>query len=740
MIYHLSLQGIKCAGCVRSLEKQLNSSDVIDDFSINFADRSCAVSSMGSVAQVISVVEETGYGAVLTDDLGGLEQAEQAEEAHYRSTLRRSLSALAIGALLMLQMWFGLLPELSSTAGLVNGLVTATVSLAVMWLCAGHIYRGALSSARHLNFNMDTLIALGTSAAWVYSTVVLILTFINVSLPAAAQHLFYDASVMIIGFILLGQALEARARRKTGDAVRSLMKLLPSTALRIRHGEEKEVPVEMLAPGDQVRVRPGEAIPVDGKVIEGSSYVDESMLSGEPVPVHKQMDDVLVGGTLNTQGSLLMEVCQIGAQTVLSQIIEAVREAQNSKPELGKLADRIASVFVPVVMGLALLTASVWWFFGPEPQLTYALVTMMTVLIIACPCALGLATPMSVMVAVGRAASMGILIRSADALQQAQDLTVVVLDKTGTLTEGKPSVTDKKFFVSDEECERILPLIAAAERQSEHPLAQAICQFIGADSKHEIRDFHSEPGMGVQCQSDQGELLIGNQHWLNTQNVDLAETRELENEWSAQANSLVYVALAGRLVALFAVSDPLKSDSIAAVASLKNAGLKVILLSGDNQKTAESVASKVCIDQVIADVKPDEKLAVIKQLQDQGEIVAMVGDGVNDAPALAQAEIGYAIGAGSDIAINSADVTLISGSLMGVSKAIQISRATVRNIKQNLFGAFIYNGLAIPVAAGVLFPIWGILLNPAIAGAAMAASSVTVVSNANRLRFLRLKD
>ena len=740
MIYHLSLQGIKCAGCVRSLEKQLNNSDVIDDFSINFADRSCAISSTGNLGQVIAAVEEAGYGAVLIDDLGGLEQAEHAEAAHYMSTLRRSVSALAIGALLMLQMWLGLLPELSSMAGLVNGVVTATVSLAVMSLCAGHIYRGALNSARHLNFNMDTLIALGTSAAWVYSTVVLVLAFSNVSLPTAASHLFYEASVMIIGFILLGQVLEARARRKTGDAVRSLMKLLPSTALRIRHGEEKEVPVEMLAPGDQVRVRPGEAIPVDGRAVAGSSYVDESMLSGEPVPVHKQLDDMLVGGTLNTQGSLLMEVSQIGAQTVLAQIIEAVREAQNSKPELGKLADRIASIFVPVVMGIAFLTASIWWLFGPEPQLTYALVTMMTVLIIACPCALGLATPMSVMVAVGRAASMGILIRSADALQQAQDLTVVVLDKTGTLTEGKPTVTNAHYFVSDQERESILSLIFAAEKQSEHPLAQAVCQYIGADFEVEIQDFYSEPGMGVQCQSEQGELLIGNKRWLETHRIDLAGVETLESEWSAQANSLVYVSLANQLVALFGVSDPLKSDSIEAVDSLKQAGLKVILLSGDNQKTAESVASKVSIDQVIANVKPDEKLRVIKQLQDQGEIVAMVGDGVNDAPALAQADIGYAIGAGSDIAINSADVTLISGSLIGVSKAIKLSQATVRNIKQNLFGAFIYNGLAIPVAAGVLFPVWGILLNPAIAGAAMAASSVTVVSNANRLRFLRLKD
>lgn len=742
MIYHLSLQGVKCAGCVRSLEKQLQSAAVVEDFSINFADRSCAIASESELSEVISAVEDAGYGAVPIDDLGGLEAAELAEQQHYQKTLNKSLLALGAGALLMLQMWVGLMPSLNSGAGLINGVVTALFTLAVMYFCAGHIYRGAYSSARLLNFNMDTLIALGTGAAWLYSSLILLLSMFGAELPEAAQHLFYEASVMIIGFILLGQALEARARRKTGDAIRGLMKLLPATALRIRQGAEKEVAVELLAPGDQVRIRPGESIPVDGVVLEGESYIDESLVTGEPVAVFKNAGQQLIGGSINTKGSLLMEVSQVGAQTVLSQIIAAVREAQNSKPELGKLADRIAAVFVPIVVAISVITAIIWWLWGPDPSLTYAMVTMMTVLIIACPCALGLATPMSVMVAVGRAARMGILIRTADALQQAQSLTTVVLDKTGTLTEGKPRLTQAEYFTQDNQLlSQLNAIIYAAESQSEHPLAAALCSELkNNQAQAVVAEFESEPGYGIRCQSDLGEVLIGNRAWMERSEVELVQVQALAEAWSGDAASLVYVAVAGKLQALFGISDPLKQDSIAAVAGMQKAGLKVVLLSGDNQRTAEAVAKKAGISDVIAEVLPEQKQQVIRQLQDAGEYVAMVGDGVNDAPALAQAHIGYAIGAGSDVAINSADVTLISGSLSGVEQAIRLSRATVQNIKQNLFGAFVYNSLAIPVAAGVLYPMLGLLLNPAIAGAAMAASSVTVVSNANRLRYLKLDD
>lgn len=737
MIYRLSLQGVKCAGCVRSLEKGLQQADVIEDFAVNFADRSLSVSSKSSVEHVIAAVESAGYGAEEITDKTDFEQIEARENRQYQITLKRSVIGLAFGALLMLQGWLGMMPDITTTSGLWIGAVTGVAALLLMFFCAGHIYQGAYKSAFLGRFNMDSLIALGTGAAWIYSTGLLFVSAAGSELPMEARHLYYEASVMILGFILLGQALEARARKKTGDAVRSLMNLRPATALRVRDGEEKEVPVELLALGDQIRVRPGERVPIDGQVLSSSSYLDESMLTGESMPVNKEVGDSVVGGTLNGSGSLLIKVEQIGSQTVLAQIIEAVREAQNCKPELGKLADKIASVFVPAVMALAVVTAIIWWLFGPEPPLTYAIITMMTVLIIACPCALGLATPMSVMVAVGKAAQNGILIRNADALQLAERISVVVLDKTGTVTRGEPIVTDQLFLHGDQSLVRTN--VAAIEAHSEHPLGAALVkQFVGGELSVDVTNFQNASGQGVIAETDSGRWFIGNQAWMDENQVACSQVTDEVSKWSNESKSLVFVALNGQLVALFGIADPIKEDSEQAISALKASGLNVVLLSGDNSKTANAVAESVGIDQVIADVRPEEKQAVIQRLQEQGEIVAMVGDGVNDAPALAQADLGYAIGSGSDIAIASSDVTLISGSLKGVEKAINLSKQTVRNIRQNLFGACIYNGLAIPVAAGILFPVAGVLLNPAIAGAAMAMSSVTVVSNANRLRLVRL--
>lgn len=742
MLYRLSLQGVKCAGCVRSLERGLSSADAIDDFSINFADRSLTVSSDSEVAAVIAAVEEVGYGAVEIKSEDGLQQVEAAEQHAYRTTLNKSFLALGFGAALMLQGMLGYMPDISQSFGIASGAGTGLLTFLILYYSAGHIYKGAITSARHSSYNMDTLIALGTGSAWIYSTGLLVVAMSGAYLPPAASHLYYEASVMIVGFVMLGQALEARARKRTGDAVRSLMQLQPSTALRIRDGIEKEVQVSLLAPSDQVRIRPGESIPVDGKVLSGDSHLDESMLTGESMPVRKLEGDQVVGGTINGSGSLLIEVTQIGSKTVLSQIIEAVRDAQNSKPELGKLADKIASVFVPVVIAIAIVTASVWWIVGPDPQLTYAVITMMTVLIIACPCALGLATPMSVMVAIGSAAKKGILIRNADALQLAENLTTVVLDKTGTITQGKPEVTEVKYLVSGHKLEQIKSTIAAVESHSEHPLAQSISKYlsesISTSEQPEVSDFINYSGLGVSANTDLGEVNIGNAAWLAGLGVDLSAVIDLSERLSHNGESLAYVAVNRQLVSLFGISDPVKPDSVAAIQSLKSAGLNVVLLSGDNQLTAQAIAKQVGIDSVVAEVKPEQKLAVIEELQSKGQCVAMVGDGVNDAPALAQADIGYAIGTGSDVAVASADVTLMSGSLHGVGKAIKISKATVRNIKQNLFGAFIYNSLAIPVAAGALFPVLGILLNPAIAGAAMAVSSVTVVTNANRLRLVQL--
>jgi Cu+-exporting ATPase len=585
---------------------------------------------------------------------------------------------------------------------------------------------------------MDTLIALGTGTAWVYSTGLLIITASTPGiLPDAAMHLYYEAAVMILGFILLGQALESRARGNTTDALRKLLDLQPREAMRVRDGESKSVPVAMLLPEDHVRIRPGERVPVDGKVLEGSSHVDESMLTGEPVPVKREPGDAVTGGTVNGQGSLLIEVSAVGQKTVLAQIVATVREAQNAKPALGRLADRISAIFVPVVILIALLTAVFWLWLAPAPAWPYAIVAALTVLIVACPCALGLATPMSVMVGVGRAAEQGVLIRNGEALQQAQSITTLVLDKTGTLTEGKPQVVGL-HCEGDETA--LLRLAASVEQHSEHPLAQAVVEYARdkAITLTDTQSFEAAAGSGVQAEVEGNSILLGNQLWMQEQGVDTTEFEPHAERFSEAGRSLIWMAVDKQPVMLLAVADPLREDSTEAVAQFHRQGLEVVMLSGDNERTANAIAKQAGIDRVIAEVKPEQKQQVIKNLQAEGKIVAMVGDGINDAPALAQANIGYAMGSGTDVAISSADVTLMRSSLTSVVDAIAISRATVRNIKQNLFGAFIYNSLAIPVAAGVLYPLLGLLLNPAIAGAAMALSSVTVVTNARRLKNIAL--
>ncbi|MBY4675444.1 heavy metal translocating P-type ATPase [Marinobacterium arenosum] len=746
-IHHLALEGVKCAGCVRSLERALGEAEQINDFAINFAERSAAIQSEAPIERIVEVIAQAGYGAVPIDDQQDQQRLEQAAKQQYRQTLRRSLVALAVGALLMGTGLFGWMPDLTAGGGRLAGLLIGLVVLLVMIFCGGAIYRGAWQSARHLRFNMDSLIAMGTGAAWIYSSGLLLTAQLAPDqLLAQSSHLYYEATVMILGFILLGQALEHRARGQTADAVRALLKLQPDTAWRERDGQLQQVPVALLVPGDRVRVKPGERIPVDGAVLSGDSYIDESMLTGEPLPVAKSVADSVVGGTLNGQGSLLIEVGQTGSQTVLAQIIATVRRAQNSKPPLGVLADRIAAVFVPVVMAIAALAALVWWWLGPQPQLSYAVVVLMTVLIVACPCALGLATPMSVMVGVGRAARLGVLIRKGEALQRAADLTTVVMDKTGTLTEGKPQVVDSLWLGDERQQAELAPMLVAVESQSEHPLAQALVAFLMQDLNRQpppaglpaVEQFEATAGAGVSAQLAGRQLLIGNQAWLQHHQVDCGPLLSSIERHSAQGHSLVLVALDGQPAALFAVADPAKADAAATVARLRQQGLQVIMLSGDNRASAEAVAAQLGIDRVYAEVKPEQKQEVICQLQQQGEVVAMVGDGINDAPALAQADVGLAIGGGTDVAIESADVVLMRESLAPVADAVALSRATVRNIHQNLFGAFIYNSLAIPVAAGVLFPYTGLLLNPVIAGAAMAMSSVTVVSNANRLRWTKL--
>jgi Cu+-exporting ATPase len=598
-----------------------------------------------------------------------------------------------------------------------------------------HFFVGAWKQFTHHSANMDTLIAMGTGSAWVYSMAIVLWPD---AVPSFAHHAYFEAAAMIIALINFGSAMELRARGKTSEAIRRLIGLQPKTARVVRDGKEVDVPIVEVGLDETLRVRPGERVAVDGVVIDGESYLDESMITGEPLPVQKQVGDEVVGGTINTSGSFLYQAKRIGKDTVLARIIELVRGAQASKPAIGRLADKVAGVFVPSVLIVAVLTFLIWYNFGPEPELSYAIVVTMTVLIIACPCALGLATPISIMVGVGKAAEFGVLIRNGEALQQAGRMSTVVLDKTGTVTEGKPQVTTllPRGWLDED---KLLQIAATVEAASEHPLATAIIAAADARGMErlEMADFRADSGRGVSAMMNGQRVLLGSKRYLLEHGIDLGELPAQAEALARDGQIPLYIAMNNLAAGLIAVSDPIKADSKAAIERLHQLGIKVVLLSGDSRITAEAVGRAVGIDEVIAEVLPAEKEQQIAALQQRGEIVGMVGDGINDAPALARAHVGFAIGGGTDVAIESADVTLMRGSLHGIADAIAISRATVRNIKQNLFGAFIYNTLGIPIAAGVLYPLLGLLLNPMIAGAAMAASSFTVVSNANRLRFFK---
>ncbi len=747
-IQFFSLQGISCAGCVRSVDKALaalqQQQPKLASFSINFADRTAIVSGDIAAELIISAVQNAGYDASLLESAADREQLDNIERRYLTLTFIRSFIAMAAGAVMMALIMSGLVAPLTSTAGLIQGTIMALVSLAVMIFSAAKIYRGAWKSLKTLAFNMDILIALGTLSAWSYSVLLLILMTISEDLvPVSARHLYFEATVMILGFILLGQALEAKVRGSTAKAVQSLISLQPKLAWREdKQGDYQQVPIQLLVPDDIVLVKPGEAIPVDGIVLSGSSAVDESMISGESIALAKKAQDKVIGSTVNGSGSLTFKVTKVGSDTVLSQIIAQVRQAQNSKPALGRLADQIAAIFVPIVLVIALLTAIVWWWFGPVGNWSYVLSATMTVLIIACPCALGLATPMSTMVGVGLAAKKGVLIQKGDALQTAENLSTVVLDKTGTITQGKPLVTDQLWLkegLSKPEIQQWLSLI---ESKSEHPLAQAIVNFTEqslADlvvaeqhsKKIALENFQSVTSSGVSVEIAGKLVQVGSLNWLG-KSLDSAATKQA-SQWMDQAKTVVVMAIAGEPVLMLAIADALKSDSATAIAQLQKQGLKVVILSGDKLQSVAAIAKQVNISDYHGELSSEQKLQKIVEMQANGEIVAMVGDGVNDAPALAIADLGCAIGTGTDVAINSADITLIRGSLLSLLDAIAISKLTLRNIKQNLFGAFAYNIVAIPVAAGVLYPTFGLLLSPMLAGAAMALSSITVVSNAYRL-------
>jgi Cu+-exporting ATPase len=556
-----------------------------------------------------------------------------------------------------------------------------------------------------------------------------------------ARHVYFEATAMIIGLINLGLALELKARGKTSEAIKRLIGLQTKTATVVRDNKEVQIGIEQVLLNDVVKVKPGEKIPVDGIVLEGYTSIDESMLTGEPMPVEKAKEDEVVAGTLNKSGMILFKATRVGKDTALAQIINMVKRAQNSKPPIGRLADVISAYFVPVVMIISILSSLAWLNFGPDPAIVFAIVSATTVLIIACPCALGLATPMSVMVGVGKAAEAGVLIRNGEALQTASKITAMILDKTGTITEGAPKVTDIVLAKATDEKD-VLQLAASLESGSEHPLAQAIVES-ALDQDIEllkIESFNAITGFGVEASCNNKALLFGNDKLMKLKGIDLTGFVEQAQSLAKEAKTPMYFAVNGELAAIIAVADPIKSDSISAIKRLQTNGIRVIMLTGDNKETAAAVAKKAGISEFLAEMLPEDKANKVKELQDSGETVGMTGDGINDAPALALADVGFAIGTGTDVAIESADITLMRGSLHGLADAIAVSKATLRNIKQNLFGAFVYNVAGIPFAAGVLYPFFGILLSPVIAGAAMAFSSLTVVSNANRLRFFKAQN
>jgi len=736
----LSISGMSCAGCVATVENALSHVPGVVSSAVNFAEHTATVSGAVSANALVQAVKAAGYDAaeLTASEADQIAEKEQLDMLQYRQSLKQSAVAALVGFPLMIADFVGVLPGINSNPERVFWFVVGLITLAAMLYSGKHYYTGAWKALTIHNANMDTLIALGTGAAWLFSMLVVLFTD---ALPPEVHHVYFEAATVILALISLGSALESKARGRTSEAIKRLIGLQPKTARVVRDGKEVDIPIEEVGLQETLRVRPGEKIPVDGKLIDGASSVDESMLTGEPMPVKKNAGDTVVAGSINKTGSFLFISTRIGKDTALAQIIEMVRTAQASKPAIGRLVDKVASVFVPTVLILSVLTFLAWLNFGPQHGFSYALVATMSVLIIACPCALGLATPISIMVGVGKAAESGILIRNGDALQRAGKLTTIVLDKTGTVTEGRPSVTDLLSLspATDDEC---LRLAASIEAGSEHALAIAIIEAAKQrDLKlYETENFGAVSGQGVTAIINGQQVLLGNNKLMQQNSIDIQALIEESELRATEAKTPVYLAIDGRAAAVITIADPIKPDSRDAIARIRQAGLKVVLLTGDNQVTANAVARAVGIDDVIAEVMPDEKADHISRLQQQGEITGMVGDGINDAPALATADVGFAIGTGTDVAIESADITLMRGSLYSVADAIMISRATVRNIKQNLLGAFIYNSLGIPIAAGVLYPVMGLLLNPMIAGAAMAMSSVTVVSNANRLRYINTRQ
>jgi Cu+-exporting ATPase len=743
--------GMTCASCVGRVERALEKVPGVLEASVNLAAEKATVEYITGEVEprdLEKAIEGAGYGVVREE---GESSAENAHEREYRKVRGDFLLAAVLTVLILL----GSLPHMLGfhppiPMGWLN-LGLLLLATPVQFWAGRRFYRGAWGALKHGQANMNTLVVMGTSAAYLYSAVA---TLTPQLFAAGRADVYFDTSALIITLILLGRLLEARAKGRTNEAIKKLAGLQAKTARVVRDGEEVDVPVEDVEVGDVVIVRPGKKIPVDGRVVSGESAVDESMITGEPIPVTKREGDEVIGATMNTSGSFRFEATKVGEETALHQIMRMVEEAQGSKAPIQRLADRISGVFVPAVIGVAAVMFSIWLLLGPEPALTFALLNTVAVLIIACPCAMGLATPTSIMVGTGKGAESGILIKGGEALEGAHKLDTVVLDKTGTLTRGTPELTD--VLVEDGISEKeLLRLVASAERGSEHPLGEAIVR----DAKDrglplsEAEAFEAVSGGGIRAQVEGRALLVGSRRFLSESGVS-EDGLLLKGEGLAQdGKTPIFVAVDGEPAGLVAVADVVREESREAIERLHSLGLEVAMLTGDNRRTAEAIARELGVDRVVAEVRPEDKATEIKRLQAEGKKVGMVGDGINDAPALAQADVGIAIGTGADVAMEAADLTLISGDVRGVARAVGLSKATVRNIKQNLFWAFAYNVALIPVAAGVLYPLFSdgsvpeILrpvlgeygfLNPVLAAVAMALSSVTVVSNALRLRRVKI--
>ncbi len=734
----LPIQGMTCASCVNKVEKALRSQKGVIGASVNFATERASVEYIPeevTIRDFKKAVQDAGYQVLEVKEEDIVEKERLAREAE----LSRLKMKFTIGAILLtpiLILMYGA-PVLQKWLGLSKGtnfFIQFLLATPVQFWAGGQFYVGFWKATKHKTSDMNTLIAVGTSAAYLYS---LIVTFGShlIMVKGLMVDVYFDTSAAIIVLILLGRFLEARAKGRTSEAIKKLIGLQPKTARVVRNGNEIDIPIEEVTISDFVVVRPGEKIPVDGIVKEGYSSVDESMVTGESIPVEKKVGHHVMGATINKTGTFKFEATKVGKDTVLAQIIRLVQEAQGSKPPIARLVDVIASYFVPTVIFIAIITFIVWYFFGPHPALTYAFLNFVAVLIIACPCALGLATPTSIMVGTGKGAENGILIRGAEALETAHQLNTIVLDKTGTLTKGEPSVTDvieSERFTKKE----ILTLAASAEKGSEHPLGEAIVNKAKEEglTLFDSKNFQAIPGHGIEATINSKRVLLGNLRLMEERKVSLNGLLAGAEHLSSEGKTPMFLAVEGEAAGIIGVADTLKENSKEAIEALQQMGLEVVMLTGDNQRTAKAIAHQIGIERVLAEVLPETKAEKIKQLQSEGRKVGMVGDGINDAPALAQADVGIAIGTGTDVAMESSDITLIGGDLRGIVTAIALSKATIRNIKQNLFWAFAYNTILIPVAAGVLFPFFGILLNPIFAAGAMAFSSVTVVSNALRLR------